>query len=63
MAADDTQRKLERERQELADAVGALREDLGEAARKARRVPAALGGVVALSVAAKTVLGVLRRRR
>jgi hypothetical protein len=57
------QRELERERQELAEAVGVLREDLGEAAQRAKRIPVAIGGAVALSVVVKAVARALKRRR
>ncbi|HVS85838.1 MAG TPA: hypothetical protein VHD91_09410 [Gaiellaceae bacterium] len=53
------ERELAEERQELADAVGVLREDLGEVAGKAKKVPLALGGVVALALTTKKLL---RRR-
>jgi hypothetical protein len=56
-------RELEHERQELAAAVDVLREDLGEAAQKAKRIPIAVGGAVALSVVAKTLARALGRRR
>lgn len=56
------QHEIEQERQELAEAFGVLREDLGDAARKAKRIPAALSGVVALSVVVKAVRAALRRR-
>ena len=57
------QREIEQEREELAEAFGVLREDLGDAARKAKRIPAALSGVVAVSVAVKAIRAALRRRR
>ena len=55
------ERELHQERQELTDAVEALREDLGEVAGKAKRLPLALGGVLAAAVTAKKLLG--RRKR
>jgi len=50
------ERELEHERQGLADAVHVFREDLGEAAAKAKKIPLALGGVFALAVTAKKLL-------
>jgi len=50
------ERELQQERQELADAVHVLREDLGEVAGKAKRLPFALGGALALAVAARKLL-------
>jgi hypothetical protein len=54
------EQELRQERQELAEAVEVLREDLGDVAGKAKKVPLALGGLLAVAVTAKKLLS--RRR-
>ena len=56
-----TRRRLEQERQELAEAVEVLREDIGEATAKAKKVSLGAAGGLALVVAAKRVVKLLRR--
>ena len=48
--------ELQQERQELAEAVSVLREDLGDVAGKAKKVPLALGGLLAVVVTAKKLI-------
>jgi hypothetical protein len=53
-------RELDEERRQLADAVEILREDLGEAAGKAKKVSLGAAGGLALLVAAKKLLRLRR---
>lgn len=58
-----TRRQIEQERQELAEAVEVLREDIGEATAKAKKVSLGAAGGLALLVTVKRVVGLVRRRR
>lgn len=58
-----TRRQLAQERQELAEAVEVLREDIGEATAKAKQISLRAAGGFALLVTAKRVVGLIRRRR
>ena len=53
--------ELQHERQELAEAVHVLREDVEDAAEKAKKASLALGAAVAVLVTAKKLLQLRKR--
>lgn len=66
MAAETEQelrREIADERRELTNAVGSLREELDQAAARAKKVGAAVGAAVGTALAARVATRVLRRRR
>jgi len=57
----EIRRKLAGERAQLTDAVASLREELGHAAQRGRRVGAAVGAAGGLLAAVRLVLRLRRR--
>jgi len=57
----EIRRELAGERKQLTDAVATLREELGLAVGRGKRVSAVFGGVASAAAAAKLLLGLRRR--
>jgi hypothetical protein len=64
--ATETEQELKREladeRRELTEAVGSLREELGNVTARGKKVGAAVGAATGAAVAARLVLRLLRGR-
>ena len=58
----ELRRELADERRELTLAVGTLREELGSAAARGKKIGAAVGAATGAAVVARIVLRVVRRR-
>jgi hypothetical protein len=59
----ELKREIADERRELTNAVVSLRDELGQAAEKGKKLGAAVGAVTGALVAAKTLLRLRRKRK
>jgi hypothetical protein len=59
----DIRQEIAAERRELKEAVADLREELGNAAEKSKKVGAGVGAATGAAVVAKLVLKIARRKK
>jgi hypothetical protein len=59
----ELRREIADERRELTNAVASLREELGETAERGKRLGAVVGAATGVTLAARTLLRLRRRRR
>lgn len=59
----ELRKELADERRELTQAVGSLRDELGEAAARGKKIGAAVGAATGAAVLARIVVRLVRRRR
>jgi len=59
----ELRREIADERRELTDAVASLREELGQAAERGKKLGTAVGAATGVTLAARTLIRLRRRRR
>ncbi len=59
----ELRREIADERRELTDAVASLREEVGQAAERGKKLGTAVGAATGAALAARTLIRLRRRRR